>query len=463
MILELAASRILSPYFGNTNLAWTIIIGIIMASMSLGYYVGGIIADKNQDVKMLSNLLVLAALSISIIGILEATALSWFADSVNYIPAAFLATTLVFALPSALLAAVSPYIVKLANKQITDLGKVAGKISALSTLGSITGTFLAGFVLLPFVGCRGTLAILVITLFVMAFILDGKNRILIKLGGVFLALLLLMLGSQLFERKYQNLLADIDTQYTRIWILEDEDRFGDFRMIQSARGQESKIRKGSNDLAFNYLHYYDLFRAFDPEAKQVAMIGGAGLGYPRYFGEKYPEKSMTVIEIDPMMTRIATEMLGYQEQENVAIRHDDGRAFIRKHETIYDVIMLDAFNGDTTPIHLVSKEALIEYRQKLSERGVLMINSTSGLTGDNSKDFQSIYATLQEVFPHTYVYKANLHARYTASQNLMIVGSNQPVQKPDDMNLVAMLKTQTDQFSLSLPVLTDDKSAYELY
>ena len=157
MMLELIAARVLSPYVGSSNLIWTTIIGIMLTSMSIGYWFGGKMADKNKenDIRMLSVFLLISAIATSFIPILEVEFIDTLSQlSSNLIFVAIICATITFGIPSFLLATVSPIAVKIKNSSMDHIGETSGKISSLSTIGSIFGTFFAGFILIPNLGVR---------------------------------------------------------------------------------------------------------------------------------------------------------------------------------------------------------------------------------------------------------------------------------------------------------------------
>ena len=179
MMLELIAARILSPYVGSSNLIWTTIIGIMLTSMSIGYWVGGKIADKNKenDINVLSNYLLISAIATSLIPILEVKfvdALSQMSNNLVFV--AMVCATVTFGIPSFLLATVSPIAVKIKNSSMDNVGETSGKISSLSTIGSIFGTFFAGFILIPNLGVRNIILGCSILLWMLSIYLFQKNK-----------------------------------------------------------------------------------------------------------------------------------------------------------------------------------------------------------------------------------------------------------------------------------------------
>ena len=182
MIIELVAARVLSPYVGSSNLIWTSIIGIMLTFMSLGYWIGGKIADKKQDIKQLSEFICITAIAISLIPILETIIVNSLIKIIeSRIIVAIISSIILFGIPSFMLATVSPITVKLKNNELHEVGQVSGKISSLFTIGSIFGTFFAGFILIPNIGVSNIILGSSIILFTLSiFIYSKKEKIYLK-------------------------------------------------------------------------------------------------------------------------------------------------------------------------------------------------------------------------------------------------------------------------------------------
>ena len=198
MGLELIAARVLSPYVGSSNVVWTSIIGIILASMSIGYWVGGKRADKDANIDKLSNILLLAAIFTSLIPLLETVIVKILAELIpNLIVAAILCAIIVFSIPSFILAMISPFAVKIKSKEDNEIGSLSGRISSLSTIGSIIGTFLMGFVLIPNIGVTNINIGVTIVLVLMSFIARekiDKKFIYTSILSICIILILIILG-----------------------------------------------------------------------------------------------------------------------------------------------------------------------------------------------------------------------------------------------------------------------------
>ena len=172
MAFEIVGSRMLGPYVGTSTFVWTGIIGVILLCLSLGYYYGGKIADKRPDFKILALVIFIAGIFIAVSTLIKdglLISLLEIFDDVKLV--SLLASFFLFSIPSVLLGMVSPYAVRLKIKSLAKSGSAVGNLYAISTLGSITGTFLAGFYLIPSYGVIYILNLLAITLALSALLL----------------------------------------------------------------------------------------------------------------------------------------------------------------------------------------------------------------------------------------------------------------------------------------------------
>ena len=224
MMLELVAARVLAPYVGSSNLIWTTIIGIMLIGMSLGYWVGGKLADKNPNIKTVSEFLFIACITTSIIPISEVIIIDNLIKICNeLVIVAIISATLIFGIPSFMLAAISPMAVKIKNEEEKAVGKISGKISSLSTIGSIIGTFVAGFILIPNIGVRNIILISSILLWLMGICLyNNKNK---KTVSIMIVILIAIIeiniySYKLFQDKNPDIIKDVDSEYSRIWVKE---------------------------------------------------------------------------------------------------------------------------------------------------------------------------------------------------------------------------------------------------
>ena len=426
MILELVAARVLSPYVGSSNLIWTTIIGVMLISMSVGYWLGGKKADKDPSRNGLSNLILLGALTASLIPLLETVLVSNFAKITNnLVLIALITSAVIFGIPSFVLATVSPFAVKLRDKEYENLGEISGSTSSLSTIGSIFGTFLAGFFLIPTFGVRTIVLGITIVLLVLAILLhEDKNR----KYFIFVAIIAIsifafqILGKVVFEKQNPDIIEDVDSQYSRIWIKQVAANDTTYKTMQVENGLESYVDEKTGDMGARYLYYYDLADYYLKDFKSTLMIGGAAYTYPTHYLDKYEDKTIDVAEIDEKMTELAEKHFNLDiNNERLNIYHQDGRSFLNTTKNKYDVILVDAFKGENAPVELTTYEAMKNARNILNDNGMVITNVISSLEGEEADFIEYEYSTYKKVFDDVKVFKVRNYED-NERQNIILIG-----------------------------------------
>lgn len=464
MILELVAARVLSPYVGNSNLIWTTIIGVILTSMSLGYWIGGKIADKNPNTDTLSKLITLGGIFTCLIPILEIIIVQNLAELAyqHLTLVAFISTIVLFGVPSFILATISPYTVKLKDEMKEEkIGKLSGKISSLSTIGSIIGTFLGGFVLIQMLGIR-TIN-LVATLLLLGIALLVKDKVTLKdvLKMIIIAIIAIgvaVFGHQLFGIANPDVLADVESEYSRIWVKQVETNAGTYKTLQVGQGLESYINQETGEMGAEYLKYYDLAEYFNKENKGTLLIGGAAYTYPMHYLKKYQDKTIDVVEIDEKMTEIAKNEFGLNVEDNrLKIHHQDGRSFLNYADQKYDSILIDAFKGIDAPFELTTYEALQSAKNRLKENGVVITNIISSIEGEESDFLHYEYKTYEAVFDDVRLFQV-INQGEEERQNLILVGikGNPSVDENKYEEYKDLLEKEIKGFKSDAKVVTDN-------
>ena len=462
MGLELIAARVLSPYVGSSNVVWTSIIGIILVSMSLGYWIGGKRADKEANGNVLSRLLLGSALFTSIIPLLETIVVREFAGIVsNLIVAAILCAIIVFSIPSFILAMISPFAVKMKSMQETEIGSLSGRISSLSTIGSITGTFLMGFVLIPNIGVTNInigITILLVVMSILARDDINKKYILSTISLVVVMIILMFIGKWVFKLANPEILVDTDSQYSRIWVKQVNTAKTTYKTLQVDTGLESYIDTETGEMGAMYLRYYDLFEYLNKDAKSTLMIGGAAYTYPIHYLQKYEDKTIDVVEIDEKMTQIAEEQFGLNaKDERLKIYTQDGRSYLNYSENKYDTILIDAFKGLNAPFELTTYEALVHAKKMLNDNGIVLTNIISSLEGEDTDFIEYEYATYKAVFDDVKIFQVQ-DRDYTESQNLILVGikGNPQINEDKYEEYKNYLNMEITNFKTDKNIVTDD-------
>ena len=426
MILELVAARVLSPYVGSSNLIWTTIIGVMLISMSVGYWLGGKKADKDPSRNSLSNLILLGALTASLIPLLETVLVSNFAKITdNLVVIALITSAVIFGIPSFVVATVSPFAVKLRDKEYENLGEISGSTSSLSTIGSIFGTFLAGFFLIPTFGVRTIVLGITIVLLILAILLhEDKNR----KYFIFVAIIAIsifafqILGKVVFEKQNPDIIEDVDSQYSRIWIKQVAANDTTYKTMQVENGLESYVDEKTGDMGARYLYYYDLADYYLKDFKSTLMIGGAAYTYPTHYLDKYEDKTIDVAEIDEKMTELAEKHFNLDiNNERLNIYHQDGRSFLNTTKNKYDVILIDAFKGENAPFELTTYEAIKNARNILNDNGMVITNVISSLEGEEADFIEYEYSTYKKVFDDVKLFKVRNYED-NERQNIILIG-----------------------------------------
>ena len=465
MMLELIAARVLSPYVGSSNLIWTTIIGIMLTSMSIGYWFGGKIADKNKenDIKILSNYLLISAIATSFIPILEVALIDTLSQiSDNLVIVAIICATITFGIPSFLLATVSPIAVKIKNSSIDNVGATSGKISSLSTIGSIFGTFFAGFILIPNLGVRNIIlgcSILLWIVSVYLFHKKNKKYFVYMLLELIIIIALNLLGGYLFQLKNPEITRDVDSEYSRIWITNLTVGENTYKTLQVDTGIESYINQETGEMGARYLYYYDLFEYYNKEAKDALMIGGAAYTYPMHYLKKYEDKTIDVIEIDETMTQIAEEEFGLDKNNpNLGLITQDGRSYLNYNKKTYDTVFIDAFKGLNAPFELTTYEAMQKVYNSLEENGTVITNIISSIEGDDADFIKYEYSTYKAVFDDVKVFKVSSNHLDNEKQNLILVGikGNGNINSDKEEEYSGLLSNEIKNFTSDKKIVTDD-------
>lgn len=474
MVYEIIGSRIVSPFIGTSTYVWTSLIGVILAALSLGYWIGGRMADRRPDVKVLASAIFLAGGAVSLTILIKDAILSIISAAGGPLEfKAVAAAALLFAPASVLLGFVTPYAVKLRTLSLEDSGKTVGRLYALSTIGSIAGTFAAGFLLIPFLGSTRTLYLIAALLFAVSLILApfafGRSS--------FVALILFVFGvagseySSYYMRTVHGL-VDTDTEYSRIQVFrsKDAETGREFQAIATDPFfAQSAMYLDDGSPVFDYVPFYALIRHYKPDHSYSLMIGGAGYTLPREYLRTYPEARMDVVEIDPQMTEIAREYFHLKDDPRMRIFHEDGRVFLNRADAgNYDAVMIDAFGSlFSIPFQLTTVEAVGHVSRVLKPGGIVIVNIGSAFTGQAGRFLQAEYNTFKAVFRDVVLFKVRLDREDDDLQNVVLIacksGCNAAGSDDPEIKKLLAHRFKNEAFANNAPVLTDDLAPVEYY
>ncbi len=426
MALEMTGSRLLAPHMGSSVLVWTALIGVIMAFLSAGYWLGGRMADKDPSPKKLAMVILGAAFCVLAIAVFQAGLLADVAAMFEQPEAAAITSaTILFGPASLLLGMVSPYIVRVAlhmrKVPVEKSGAVIGRFSAASAIGSILGTFAGGYYLVAWVGSRQTLYMLASSLMIISLAALLSDRVTLrrrKMMALFplLGLGLAIYGATLNHAEEQKALAQgnfmLDTRYTTLLVQEgyDEKR-RHLRLLSTPPEltQSAMNIERPNELVLDYTRHYALAWQLRPKAEKMLMLGGAGYSIPKYLLHTREHIALDVVEIDPAMTRLARERFGLPQDARMRIFHEDARTYLNRYaqkgEAAYDVIMGDTFSSVyNIPFQLSTVECATRVHSSLKPDGVYICNILSAVTGPKAQLLESIRASFGQVFASVHIF-----------------------------------------------------------
>lgn len=423
MALELVGSRILASDFGNSIFVWGSLIGVVLTALSLGYIYGGRLADRNLSYRTFSSIIFSAGLFTLFIPYLSSIVIDFVLKlglGERYGP--LLVTTLLLGLPTFLLGMVSPYAIKLVTGSLSDLGKVAGNLYALSTVGSIAGTFATVFILIPSIDLRTIVSGLgIVLLFVSLIGLGWGPRFLF----VLVVLLTLSPLSALLQGAYVhsgNVVYEKETPYSHLDVVDGN---GLRTLYLNNNPHSAMYLDGSVNLVFTYTKYFALGFVFNDDIRKVLFVGGGGFSGPKRFLQDYVDVEVDVVEIDPDVVQVAKRFFNVKDSPRLTVYNEDGRNFLSRTATRYDLIILDAYSKTYVPFHLMTREFFEIISERLSERGVVVSNLISSLTGETSDLFWAEYKTISEVFQTLYVFPTSDYGGGWVQNVILIAPKNQ--------------------------------------
>ena len=426
MALEIVAARVLAPALGNSIFVWGSVISVVMLALSLGYWIGGHLADRISASRALAPLTAGAGLLIMLAPLIAKATLPWAANLGPRL-GSLTASALIFFLPALLLATVSPLGVRLsASRGLERIGRSAGELYAISTGGSIAGTLATSFWLIPLLSLEPLIVAIGFTLFgcsVASLTLPrlyaeerpeptpaatrwpnpGALSLGLMLAGVIVGVFVLARVAPVSASndRGERVLFRTDTQYHRITVTEADN----VRHLRFDASNQSAIdlTDGYRSV-IAYPNYMDLVFALKPDAKRVLVLGlGAGAITKRWHRD-YPNMVIDSVEIDPVVIDVSKRFFALPEDPRLKVYNQDARRFIQTTAETYDLVIVDCYYDEALPFHLTTSEFLGEVKRRVSPDGVVAYNVISSLGGDGSRLFRSMYRTAGTQWDHLWVF-----------------------------------------------------------
>jgi spermidine synthase len=396
---EIAAARLMAPFFGASTIVWANVIGVVLVSLSVGYWLGGRFADRHPHRRGLCTLVLIAALAVGLIPFVADPFLDISVDALDEVEAgafigSLIAVSVLVAPPVMLLGTVSPYAIRLAVERIEEAGAVAGRIYAISTVGSLAGAWLSALLLIPVLGTRRTFLTFALACAVVAVAGIPRRRAVFVPAA--LALLLVLPVGTIKAADGQKVLEEVETRYQYARVVEAPDGTRHLE-LNEGRAVHSTYRPGS------YLtdDYWDEFlllplATLTEPPNRVAMLGNAAGTTARAYGHYFPDTHVDGVEIDSELTRLGREWFDLRNAR-LDLFHEDARPFLRRTDRRYDVIGVDVYRQPYIPFYLTTREFFELARDRLEPGGVVVVN-VGHPEGEDELE-KVLGATMADVFP----------------------------------------------------------------
>jgi len=378
MALEILSSRILAPEFGNSVFVWGSIISVFLAALSLGYYLGGRLADRNPEMAALARLITLAALFQAGLIMVGGQVTSAVGSLTRGSPAGtLLATAILFGPPSILLATVSPFVVRLAARDLSEVGNTAGRLYAVSTAGSLVGTLLCTFVLIPRLEVHQILSLLLLATAAVAILglveVTGRERIYVLAAGV---LAIFAFWSMTSARELPSGVVHFEVSpYQTLRVSELSGQ----RFLYGDRTLYSAVSLEDRQTSLPYQRYSAGALLLNQKIQSLLAIGMGSGGIGTYLRGALPDLEVDYVEIDPAVARIARQFFFFEDDPRTRVHIEDARQYLRRSDRRWDYIYTDAYIGMSIPFHLTTVEFLDEVKRHLNPGGVVGLNLAAGL------------------------------------------------------------------------------------
>ena len=463
---EIAAARLIAPYFGDSTIVWANTIGVVLVALSIGYWFGGRLADRHPHMQGLCLLVLASSVLLALVPFLAQPLLSLSVDAFDNVSIGGFAGSLfgvlaLVAVPVLMLGAVSPWAIRLRLERVEDSGETAGRMYAISTVGSLVGTFSASLLLIPLVGTHRTFLTYAILLAVVAAL--GLSRRWALAPVAVAALLLVPVGVVKAAEGDGRVVYEAETayQYARVVAYPDGRR-----QLELNEGQAiHSIWRADTVLTGNYWdgHLTLPFTLRDDPPRRVAMLGVAGGTVARAYAKYFPDTVIDAVEIDGELFDIGRRWFGLEDRPQLRVHADDARPFLRKTDERYDFIFLDTYRQPYIPFYLATKEFFQLAHDRLAPGGAVIINV--GHPEGSEKLEQVLTATMGAAFAH-------VTRDPVTDTNTLLMGSDATPSRdrllaaartmPDELRTVAL--ADANRLGPPLPggaVYTDDKAPVE--
>jgi len=431
LIVEVLATRVLAPYFGNTIYTVSSVIGVVLGALSCGYYFGGRFSDRHPDRVIFYFIILAGGLSVFLLEWFLLTVMPFLGLQLSIVTGPLIASMILFFPSSFLLGCLSPYAITLQKKtcEKEGIGRVSGDIFFWSTVGSISGSLLSGFVLIPRFGINLIVIGVGCVLAIMGTIgisaeLPKKNKTLFLISIGIVVLVCLIFFSFLRPRIQPHVLYNRDGVYGRIKIAEGTYGGHPIRFLQQDLSSSAAMFLDSDELVYGYTKYYALSSLIVPEMRTALVLGAGAYSIPKAFLSRFPHGHVDVVDIEPGLYELGKKYFGVSDTARLTNHIADGRRFLLSANQAYDAIYSDVYASlYAVPIHFTTREFFQSAIHALSENGIFIGNFIGSLSRTQPSFIFSEMRTFQKVFPNSYFFAVQSPSQ-KGVQNIIFVGVN---------------------------------------
>ncbi len=399
---EIAAVRLLAPYFGASTIVWANTIGVVLVALSVGYWLGGRLADRHPHMRGLCLLALVAGLLLAAVPFVADPLLELAVRALDSISAGAFVGSLfgvlaLVAVPILLLGAATPWALRVGVRGVEETGRVAGRLYALSTAGSLAGTLVSALLLIPVVGTRRTFLAFALAIVLVALpgLRPARPYALAPLA--ILALMLVPVGTLKASADGGEVVHEAETPYQYARVVDRSDGTRALELNEGQAQHSIYVRDGvlTGDVWDGHLVLP--FAVRDSVPRRVAILGNAAGTTSRAYERFFPQSRIDGVEIDPRLSEIGRRLFD-MTNPRLEVHHDDARPFLRRVDARYDVISVDAYRQPYIPFYLTTREFFALARERLAPGGVLIVNAGHPVGSDDLE--KVLTATMRTAFPH---------------------------------------------------------------
>jgi len=424
LIIEVTAVRLLAIYFGNTLYMVSSILTVILLALSVGYYYGGRWANPRPSLSLFFRFILFSGIGVMVLELLHLTLMPWMGYALPLLSGPLMASMVLFFPAAFLLGLLTPYAIALQYYYTPNkgVGPISGTFFFFSTLGSIVGSLLTGFYLIPQFGVNTILIATGVLLFLLGFLpLIDQQKINKRLLGLFLFFLFPTIFL-FFQPTNSAVIYNKEGIYSHILVYDSMKNDQPVRYLLRDKNNSSAIYLHSHQPVFNYVKFYTAYQLALTAPRSILILGGGAYTLPQLYLTALPKSNVDTVEIEPQLLTLAEQYFQFKPSARFHNITEDARRYLKDHDKRYDLIFCDAFQSlFSIPFHLTTGTFFELIRDRLTPNGMVVANFIGSLAQDKVSFLWSAFRTFRMAFPESYFFAVN-SPHSMGVQNFVAVG-----------------------------------------